>query len=199
MKAGLFIGAGCGVVLGAAVWFSMSASDVEAPPQGDITRVTELRRAPPDAPPPRMAAPALQPAAPAVVETAQVAPPPSEPARGNVMPPPPVAPPVGASTPNDEPLIAPSPFQGESKELDYADNLLAKKNRTLEEVRSANDVFHRCVQLEPENVRCSESLARSQQDLASMLRPRAVNTMRVMDRQLATPLPTRGGPLQQPK
>lgn len=64
--------------------------------------------------------------------------------------------------PNPAPAAAdpaPSPFQGVSKELDYAELLLAEPNPDPERLRSAHDVLARCVEQEPTNQRCQAGLA----------------------------------------
>ena len=61
------------------------------------------------------------------------------------------------SQPNAE--VAPSPFQGDSKELEYTETLLADPRADLERVRSAREVLSRCIEQEPDNKRCLEGLA----------------------------------------
>lgn len=70
--------------------------------------------------------------------------------------------------PNPEPLpadVATSPFQGDSKELDYAESLLAEADPGLDRLRSAQEVFKRCVQQEPDNQRCQNGLGAARQRL----------------------------------
>lgn len=59
------------------------------------------------------------------------------------------------SLPADE---APSPFQGASAELDYAEGLLGESVPNKERLASAHDVFKRCVEQEPLNQRCHRAL-----------------------------------------
>ena len=54
--------------------------------------------------------------------------------------------------------VAPSPFQGESKELDYAETILKDLDATNERLQSAHDVLARCIQQEPDNKRCEDDL-----------------------------------------
>ncbi|MDP3153879.1 MAG: hypothetical protein Q8N23_14500 [Archangium sp.] len=61
--------------------------------------------------------------------------------------------------------VAPSPFTGESKELDYAEAMMAETNPGLERLQSAHEVFSRCVEQEPANQRCKAGLSASQQRL----------------------------------
>ncbi len=61
--------------------------------------------------------------------------------------------------------VATSPFQGDSKELDYAEALLAEANPGLERLVSAHTVLSRCVQQEPSNERCRRNLAVAQSRL----------------------------------
>ena len=61
--------------------------------------------------------------------------------------------------------VAPSPFQGESKELDYAEALVAEPNLDLERLVSARTVLSRCVDQEPNNQRCLSALAVAQSRL----------------------------------
>ena len=61
--------------------------------------------------------------------------------------------------------VAPSPFQGDSKELDYAEALLAEANPGLERLVSAHAVLDRCVAQEPANQRCLKALAIAQSRL----------------------------------
>lgn len=58
--------------------------------------------------------------------------------------------------------FAGSPFQGDSKELDYAELMLAEVNPGLERLKSAHQVFSRCVDQEPDNKRCQTGLAATQ-------------------------------------
>lgn len=197
MKAGALIGVGCGVVLGAAVWFAWSSANVEPVVPPHVDEPAPVVAAPPTPrpqlalpPPPPEPAPQPPPIAAPIAE----APPPSAPLPSGSPPPPgaPVPPPPG--TPLE--LVAPSPYTGYSRELDYADNLLAKKNATIEELRSANDVFARCVDQEPDNLRCVESLERSQLAITGLNRKSAVaapaNTMQQLGpRTLPTRLPRR--------
>jgi hypothetical protein len=55
--------------------------------------------------------------------------------------------------------VAASPFQGDSKELDYAEKLLAEPNAELDRVRSAQEVLARCLEQEPGNKRCQDAMA----------------------------------------
>lgn len=61
---------------------------------------------------------------------------------------------------------APSPYQGESKELDYAEALIQEPNAASARLLSAHHVFGRCVLQEPENKRCQAGLATTQRRLA---------------------------------
>ncbi len=54
---------------------------------------------------------------------------------------------------------AASPFQGASAELDYAEGILGEATPTQERLQSALGVFKRCVEQEPENLRCHRALA----------------------------------------
>lgn len=165
MKPGLLIGIGCGAILGAAVWFSFSASEPAVAP------VAEVKPRAPVAPTPTRAMvredelPSAPPAPEKTPEAVAV-----EARPGTPLPPAPIAaPPPPVDVPEEPPALR---FKGLSRELDYADNLLGKANPTVEEVRSANDVFARCVEVDPENVRCAESLERAQLALATMSRSR---------------------------
>jgi hypothetical protein len=60
--------------------------------------------------------------------------------------------------PPPEPDVAPSPFQGQSKELDYVETLLAEPDADLERVRSAHEVLTRCLEQEPANARCAAAM-----------------------------------------
>lgn len=62
--------------------------------------------------------------------------------------------------------VAPSPFQGESKELDYAELMLAQPTVDLERLRSAQEVMARCLEQEPGNKRCLDGLALAKARLA---------------------------------
>lgn len=69
---------------------------------------------------------------------------------------------------NTAPLAADvpaSPFQGESKELDYAEALLAEPTPDPARLRSAHEVLTRCVEQEPANRRCQDDLALARQRL----------------------------------
>lgn len=66
-------------------------------------------------------------------------------------------PPPPAVAFQEEPV--PSPFQGASKELDYAEMLLSEPQGDLERIRSAYDVFSRCLDQEPKNQRCVDGRA----------------------------------------
>lgn len=62
--------------------------------------------------------------------------------------------------PSDE---APSPFTAtESPELDYAEKLLAELDGGVERLKSARDVFARCVEAAPALQRCQDGLAAAQ-------------------------------------
>lgn len=168
MKAGLLVGVGCGAILGAAVWFALADGEPVVSP------VTELPPTPTAvaAPPRPMVRQDLVPSAPTPMPTEKLPEPVAVDARPAVPPPPSgtiAAPPPPVDVPEDPPALR---FKGESRELDYADNLLGKKNPTLDEVRSANNVFARCVEVDPENERCTESLERSRLVLSEMSRAR---------------------------
>jgi hypothetical protein len=61
--------------------------------------------------------------------------------------------------------LAASPFQGDSKELDYAEALLAAPGTPLDQLQSAHQVLDRCVNQEPDNKRCQAALTVAQQRL----------------------------------
>jgi hypothetical protein len=63
--------------------------------------------------------------------------------------------------------VAPSPFQGESKELDYAEQLLAETNPPLERLQSAHQVLERCLAQEPDNKRCRAAMTVAQNRLGA--------------------------------
>lgn len=63
--------------------------------------------------------------------------------------------------------VAPSPFQGESKELDYAEQLLAETNPPLERLQSAHQVLARCLAQEPDNKRCLAAMTLAQTRLGA--------------------------------
>lgn len=64
----------------------------------------------------------------------------------------------GNVPPQPDPDVAASPFQGQSKELDYVETLLAEPDADLERVRSAHDVLTRCLEQEPANQRCKAAM-----------------------------------------
>lgn len=63
--------------------------------------------------------------------------------------------------------VAASPFQGESKELDYAEALLAETNPPLERLQSAHQVLSRCLAQEPDNKRCLAAMTTAQNRLGA--------------------------------
>ncbi len=67
--------------------------------------------------------------------------------------------------------VAPSPYQGDSKELDYAEALLAETNPSVERLQSAHQVLSRCLDAEPENQRCKTAMVTAQR----MLGPKAAS------------------------
>lgn len=85
-----------------------------------------------------------------------------DPSSGSIAP---VAPRVPTSYPrlaegnSPTPEVAESPFQGDSKELDYAEALLAEPEPSLERLVSAHAVLSRCVEQEPNNKRCQNALS----------------------------------------
>lgn len=58
-----------------------------------------------------------------------------------------------------------SPYAGKSRELEYAELLLHERKLDAVRLRSAHDVFQRCVQQEPDNERCQDDLALAAQQL----------------------------------
>jgi hypothetical protein len=76
--------------------------------------------------------------------------------------------------------VAASPFQGDSKELEYAEALLAETNPSVERLQSAHQVLSRCLDQEPENKRCQTAMANAQRLLgpkAASERPAALPTL----------------------
>ena len=67
--------------------------------------------------------------------------------------------------------VAPSPYQGDSKELDYAESLLAETNPPVERLQSAHQVLSRCLDAEPENQRCKAAMVTAQR----LLGPKAAS------------------------
>jgi len=63
--------------------------------------------------------------------------------------------------------VATSPFKGESKELDYAERLLADPTPDPEKLQSAHEVMSRCAEQEPDNKRCQDGLALARRLLLS--------------------------------
>lgn len=63
--------------------------------------------------------------------------------------------------------VAASPFQGDSKELDYTEALLAETNPPLERLQSAHQVLSRCLALEPDNKRCQAAMTIAQNRLGA--------------------------------
>ncbi len=163
MKPGVFIGAGCGVVLAAAFWFSYTSDShepvVSSPSEpAHVDAPMRFRDAPP--------APLPLPTVERPLVNADL-PPPREP--GAALP---TTNKPAPTTVEPDMLEAPSPFGESSRELDYADNLLAKRDVTPVEARSAYDVFARCAEQHPENVRCAESVGRAREILSIVGRPR---------------------------
>ena len=74
----------------------------------------------------------------------------------------PVMPRMEPNAPPPPADVAPSPFTGESKELDYAEGLLTERNPGLDRLQSAHQVFSRCVEQEPGNERCRVGLSAAQ-------------------------------------
>lgn len=186
MKPGVFIGAGCGIVLAAAFWFSYTSASHEpvvAAPSEPV-RINEPMRVA-DAPP------ALLPMPDRPAINADL-PPPREPGA-----PLPTATKPAAAAAEPTAIEAPNPFGEYSRELDYADNLLAKRDVTPEEARSAYDVFARCAEQNPENVRCAESVGRAREIMTVIGRPRSA-TDRAVPAKFGRGL-TNPPPLQQRK
>ncbi|MGV3619529.1 MAG: hypothetical protein ACO1OB_01860 [Archangium sp.] len=171
MKAGLFVGIGCGAILGAAVWFAASDPDPVVP---SVANPTPTPIAAPSRPVVRDAIPDPIPERPTVAAPVQQVVTPDAPRAVVAAPPPPMNSPAPVVADEMPPELR---FKGQSRELDYADNLIGKANPTLEEVRSANDVFARCVEVDPENQRCNESLERSRIALSQLSRSRRVESV----------------------
>jgi hypothetical protein len=53
---------------------------------------------------------------------------------------------------------APDPYVGDSRELDYADSLLADPTANRERVLSARDAYQRCLEAHPGDERCTAGL-----------------------------------------
>lgn len=144
---------GCVVLLGGAWFISRSLVDEPVPaaspvPAGevDVVRPTALELAPPP-PPQRLSGEKLE----AVINSQVAAPmqPDLKPLPTMKEAPPPVD-------------VAPSPFQGESRELDYAEELILEPVRDEARLLSALEVMKRCLDQEPQNARCQEGLKRVQ-------------------------------------
>ena len=106
----------------------------------------------------------------------------------------PVMPRMEPNAPPPPADLAASPFTGESKELDYAEGMMAEMNPGLERLQSAHQVFSRCVEQEPENERCKVGLAASQQRLggrAATERVPALPTLQVIAPHTRPPSPPR--------
>lgn len=146
----------CAVVLGGA-WVAsrLLLSDVPLPPPPPQTTSTQPVAAAPVDPP--MNAAVLPRALARQRELGTLAPAVGqpEPAAQPVAKTPPPAP----SEPLEPADFAPSPFQGASAELDYAEGLLGEAPPSNERLVSAFEVFKRCVELEPANQRCHRGLA----------------------------------------
>lgn len=175
MKNPLIVIVACALVLAGAYFTSqMLVSDVPAP--APAPALGTLVPAPPE-PSPSAPSPSLEAAQAAMVGQRQgplqhVDPVPSAPAHAVEAVP-------TAVVPAD---LAESPFQGDSKELDYAEALLAEPNPGLERLQSAHQVLDRCVQQEPNNQRCLAALARAQSRLgakAAVERPPELPTLQV--------------------
>lgn len=73
-----------------------------------------------------------------------------------------------ASAEQIEPQVAEAPssvFLGSSRELDYAEELLASPNADTDKLKSATDVFRICLQQEPGHARCQDNLRRAKERL----------------------------------
>jgi hypothetical protein len=81
--------------------------------------------------------------------------------------------------------VAPSPYQGDSKELDYAESLLAETNPPVERLQSAHQVLSRCLDAEPENQRCKAAMVTAQR----LLGPKAASERQPGLPTLQTPAP----------
>ncbi len=163
MRSPLILVVACVMVLAGAIFASRTlVNDVPAPPPVVVTPTT-LAPASEGQP-----GTALLPSAPrpavnrAEVEAAMHAMP-----QGAMQPvnSPQVLPRMEPNAPPPVAEVAPSPFSGESKELDYAEGLMAEANPGLDRLQSAHQVFSRCVEQEPANERCKAGLAAAQQRL----------------------------------
>ncbi|MFZ5441312.1 MAG: hypothetical protein ACOZQL_14990, partial [Myxococcota bacterium] len=102
----------------------------------------------------------------------QAAPPPPPPA---ALPAPAMAPPppsVRAPPPPDqpEPDDISGPWEKDSRELAYAESLLAEDPPVLERLTSARDVFERCLAEQPDHERCNLGARRARALLAPLIK-----------------------------
>ena len=159
MRNPLIVIVACVLVL-AGAWFTsqMLVSDVPAPAVTTPSTPTTLVPASPEP------SPSPPPPVPEAAMAAKLGP-----RQGPLQPvdPVPSAPPHAVEAAPAPAELAPSPFQGDSKELDYAEALLAEPNPGLERLQSAHQVLSRCVQQEPTNQRCLDALARAQSRLGA--------------------------------
>ncbi|MDP1826859.1 MAG: hypothetical protein Q8L48_26540 [Archangium sp.] len=152
MRTSVIVVGGCVVVLGGAYFASrVLVSDVPQPVVQTVVLPAEAMAPPIAAPPPPVAA------RPGVnrgeAEAAMLAPRNGPLQQVNAAP---VYPRL--ATANADPEVAESPFQGNSKELDYVETLLAEPDADLERVRSAHEVLTRCLEQEPANQRCAAAM-----------------------------------------
>lgn len=155
MNRWLLLGVALGAVLAAAIAFSLQGADTPEPPPAGAASGTPPRApspgpsrasAPDQAPPP---GPSTAPApAPTAAAPASPAAPATVPGPGDVPPPP----------------LADNPFATEdSRELDYAFQLVFGPDAGAETARAAIDVFERCLSAQPDNRRCYDGLVAAQQ------------------------------------
>jgi len=83
-------------------------------------------------------------------------------------PPPPVAeapkPAIAAPAPAPNVEVL-SPFDGDSRELDYAEKLLDSPREDVNALRSAANVFETCLSQDPKHARCRAGLQRAKERL----------------------------------
>lgn len=194
MRKSLALLVGCALVLGGAYFASKTlVSEVPTPaPVGVATVVSP----PPDVNTPAVLAPAqrydpdreaqqaaLRAPRQGPLQPVNAYPTPGDPRLAEANAPPPVA------------DVTPSPYQGESKELDYAELLLTEPSSDPERLLSAYEVLSRCAEQEPNNQRCQEGLALAK----SRLSPPAAKVLKPVGHALETEPPHLLRPASQSK
>lgn len=183
MKRSLLLGLALGAVLAAALVYSLTGSEEPAPPS----------------PPPSMSSPVPsrtdtpgrrdEPAPPGSQLAVPVATDSGREPQHAAMPPPPSS----DAPPSSGPVVleAESPFavDADSRELDYAFELVLGPDAGVESARAAAEVFERCLKQVPENRRCYDGLVAAQQRQSPDWKPPPPPSSLATEKSMAPQLP----------